>query len=356
MKARAMVERLNELNARVCAEFGIAALSDAQNLDEAIAVSTTTVDFLMARGDSTPAEPSIAEFLRAQVEARRLRDSRRVHVVRALTAGVRRMKKAGSLHALGRQACSELCDEFGFDTAVLSYVEDGAFVVEESEHCFGGPTVVSRQDCKVESACIQLRDTVATDEQRMPASAVYAELLGSARYIAAPVIAAARVVALLHVGRDSLESVSSDDVELLDAFVSAYSLLHEKILNAEQVQQQCNSIARAAALLTEQADRIANSVITFDLDHDSPVGPAPRVPSDSGLAASLSHRERQVFELLVAGASNADIADQLVITVETVKTHVKRILRKVGAINRSEAIALYMEDTRPGGWGNPQKR
>jgi DNA-binding CsgD family transcriptional regulator len=50
-----------------------------------------------------------------------------------------------------------------------------------------------------------------------------------------------------------------------------------------------------------------------------------------------------VFELLVLGASNAEIADELVITVETVKTHVKRILRKIGAINRSEAIALYME-------------
>ena len=46
------------------------------------------------------------------------------------------------------------------------------------------------------------------------------------------------------------------------------------------------------------------------------------------------------------GASNADIADELVITVETVKTHVKRILRKIGAINRSEAIALYMEEAR----------
>src|SRR5436190_2045981 len=65
--------------------------------------------------------------------------------------------------------------------------------------------------------------------------------------------------------------------------------------------------------------------------------------SDSALAAALSDRERQVFERLVVGASNAEIGDELVITVETVKTHVKRILRKIGAINRSEAIALYME-------------
>jgi DNA-binding CsgD family transcriptional regulator len=74
----------------------------------------------------------------------------------------------------------------------------------------------------------------------------------------------------------------------------------------------------------------------------------PKIAADSALAATLSNRERQVFERLVLGASNAEIADELVITIETVKTHVKRILRKIGAINRSEAIALYMEDARAG--------
>jgi DNA-binding CsgD family transcriptional regulator len=67
---------------------------------------------------------------------------------------------------------------------------------------------------------------------------------------------------------------------------------------------------------------------------------------DSALAATLSRRERQVFERLVLAASNAEIAGELVITVETVKTLVKRILRKIGAINRSEAIGLYLAEAR----------
>ncbi len=74
------------------------------------------------------------------------------------------------------------------------------------------------------------------------------------------------------------------------------------------------------------------------------IDPMP-IPAGSALAATLSDREREVFELLVLGASNAEISEKLVITVETVKTHVKRILRKVGAINRSEAIALYLEES-----------
>jgi DNA-binding CsgD family transcriptional regulator len=179
----------------------------------------------------------------------------------------------------------------------------------------------------------------------MPASRGYQELLGSANYLVAPVIAKSRVVALIHVGRRSGDSVSAGDIDVLDAFASAYSLLHERMLNTERVQQQRTSIARAAARLTEEADRIAAAAISFDVEGDTQVE-SPTIPADSGLAATLSHRERQVFERLVLGASNAEIADQLVITVETVKTHVKRILRKIGAINRSEAIALYMDEAR----------
>ncbi|MCD2099799.1 helix-turn-helix transcriptional regulator [Rhodococcus rhodochrous] len=55
----------------------------------------------------------------------------------------------------------------------------------------------------------------------------------------------------------------------------------------------------------------------------------------------LTAREREVFALVVRGASNAEIAEELVISIFTVKTHVKKILRKLGAANRSEAIYRY---------------
>ena len=105
------------------------------------------------------------------------------------------------------------------------------------------------------------------------------------------------------------------------------------------------AIARAAARLTEEADRIAAAAISLDVEGRDDVEP-PTIAEDSQLAATLSEREREVFERLVLGASNAEIADELVITIETVKTHVKRILRKIGAINRAEAISLYMDETR----------
>jgi DNA-binding NarL/FixJ family response regulator len=59
------------------------------------------------------------------------------------------------------------------------------------------------------------------------------------------------------------------------------------------------------------------------------------------ILAPLTRRERQVFQLLLSGAPNSDIARELVITDATVKSHVQSILHKFGVVNRSQAIARY---------------
>jgi DNA-binding CsgD family transcriptional regulator len=349
MNTHTTLATLNELDAQLCSAVGISRSGDATTVDEAIAMSAATTDRLFTgdrgiRDDTAPpvGQGPLTVFLQAQVEARVVRAGRGGNVVRSLTEGIRRVKKAGSLQGLGRQACAELCDALGFANALLSFVEDDGFVVEESDRCLGGPTVIRRRGCVAERHCIRLRDTIRTNDDDVPASPGYRDLLGSVDYLVAPVIAESRVVALLHVSCGNEGGLSTRDIDLLDTFASAYSLLHERMLNTERVQQQRTSIARAAARLTEEADRIAAAAISLDIEYDNRVEP-PTIAPDSALAASLSDREREVFERLVLGASNAEIADQLVITVETVKTHVKRILRKIGAINRSEAIALYME-------------
>jgi DNA-binding NarL/FixJ family response regulator len=49
-----------------------------------------------------------------------------------------------------------------------------------------------------------------------------------------------------------------------------------------------------------------------------------------------------VLAMVVRGYSNATIADELVIKVGTAKSHVKQILRKLGAPNRAAAISKYV--------------
>jgi two-component system NarL family response regulator len=54
----------------------------------------------------------------------------------------------------------------------------------------------------------------------------------------------------------------------------------------------------------------------------------------------LSPRELQVLRQLAAGNSNKEIGQMLQITEHTVKMHVKAILMKLGAVGRTEAIAI----------------
>ena len=78
----------------------------------------------------------------------------------------------------------------------------------------------------------------------------------------------------------------------------------------------------------------------FDAGHPAPDPGRIAVP---GIIDPLTIREVEVLRLLAAGRSNQAIADQFVVTLDTVKKHVGHVLGKLGAANRTEAVARARE-------------
>src|SRR2546428_11768903 len=72
-------------------------------------------------------------------------------------------------------------------------------------------------------------------------------------------------------------------------------------------------------------------------------GTRSRQPQPQMLPDPLSKREQEVLHLLVRGASNQDIAEELVVTLDTVKRHVSNILSKLGVSNRTQAVSRARE-------------
>ena len=87
---------------------------------------------------------------------------------------------------------------------------------------------------------------------------------------------------------------------------------------------------------------LARLLRAFGSEHAVP-DTRPGTAAVPGIVEPLTSRELEVLGLLAAGRSNQAIAGQLVVTLDTVKKHVSHVLDKLGATNRTEAVARARE-------------
>ena len=106
----------------------------------------------------------------------------------------------------------------------------------------------------------------------------------------------------------------------------------------------------AAVRLVAAGDALLSPGVTRRLIAEFARMGAPRSPGRQQLDG-LTERESEVLALVARGMSNAEIAGYLVVAEQTVKTHVSRILMKLGLRDRTQAVVLAYESglVHPGG-------
>jgi DNA-binding NarL/FixJ family response regulator len=117
-----------------------------------------------------------------------------------------------------------------------------------------------------------------------------------------------------------------------------------KDVSPEQLVAAVRLVAAGDALL---APSITRRLVERFARPAGPEGPAARPPE---ALASLTPREREVLLLMARGLSNGELAERLTLSEATVKTHVARVLDKLGLRDRVQAVVLAYECglVRPG--------
>jgi DNA-binding NarL/FixJ family response regulator len=189
----------------------------------------------------------------------------------------------------------------------------------------------------------ELRPDVVLMDLRMPE---VDGLTATKRISADPRLSGVRVVVL---------TTFDDDEHVFGALRAGASGFLVKDVEPEELLQAVRVVARGDALLAPSVTR--SLIAAFTARHtrpgDGPTAPPGGGPGVAGTAAgpraepsappglaTLTDREREVVALVAAGLSNDEIAERLVVSPLTAKTHVSRAMTKLAARDRAQLVVL----------------
>lgn len=255
--------------------------------------------------------------------------------------GLARLRNMPNSSDMLASACKEAVTRCDFGRVVLSRVEGGEWLptsghfVESDASWFSewvGQGIQLRGDTPEARLLTERRPAAVYDTGSTP---VHREIIvesgQSTSYVIAPLMTSGKVVGLLHADHfPEGRQVDEVDRDVLWAYAEGLNRIHERMVLMERVDGQRNQVETLLRTVVDSMDSSSGS----DL-----LGARTRLTAGPDVLADLTTREVEVLQLIVEGASNRGIGSRLVITEDTVKSHVKQILRKLGVANRAQAIA-----------------
>ncbi|HEY5855664.1 MAG TPA: LuxR C-terminal-related transcriptional regulator [Aldersonia sp.] len=207
----------------------------------------------------------------------------------------------------------------GYERVMFSWVENECWV-PRSSHTMSGPQEAQAMLAAGGPPYRSVRDLNEVEVVRRRQPILVLDALSSLRvhptimpisrsvtYVAAPVVARGRVAAMVHADRNLDTGLNDEfDRDLLALFCENVGVALDRLLETTP----------------ETADALPDGVKADWLD-------------------ALTEREREVLRLIAMGLTNAQIGARLYISEETTKTHAKKLMRKMGVANRSQAGAKF---------------
>jgi len=335
----------------------LAQLDDQRLVAEATARAQQRLERLVGEEPSPGRDAAAAETARLVADLQPvvagLRAARRAERERRLERCERALGRLGAVASadvlLGR-VCDEVVQGCGFGRALLSRVEHGLWhpwMVDR--HAREEPWFADWRRRSIALDALTLETRLLADRRPTlvvdtAAVSVHPMILdGRCRsYVVAPIMPAGRVVGFLHADhRADGRLCDATDRDVLWRFAEGFGHLYERAALLGRVRAQRHEIRGLLADVEAALDELAEAELGLTVDPDGDRELPGPLASVSPLE-TLTPREREVLERIVIGLRNAEIAEQLEIGEATVKSHVKHILRKLGAVNRSQAIARYL--------------
>jgi len=270
---------------------------------------------------------------------------------RAMRALQQRLALISNVDELFAQASLEARTICGFDRAVVLGVEHGTLVANTTgtlndpdsdalrRAVLGHPVPIITGSHEAEL----VRRPDRSRESR-PAGGTLKEALGLDHHLLVAIAPEGRTVALLVLDR-SAPAIDDDAREKAEIVTQHLEVALERLVLRQRLLQLADNLRS----LTASAQALVQEAVHAPVELPCASGRGmslslfPMGEGRGGAAPSLTDeltaRERQIAALLVAGRSNREIAGELHLSPETVKGYVARMLRKLNAANRVEAVA-----------------